>query len=694
MKIKKMLSGFIAILAGPMLLTYCGTPGNPSSNSGTGTSTGVGISGTVTVPSSTSASISVGSSLSKGGMGKRVIVSKAISDVAATTGTATCKKLDGTVLDTGSINSDGSLGGLVVNPSSLDSTNQVLLEATIGTKKVTSLVDLTGKAAGQTASAGTVNTDSTLAVQQVYFQADPSATPDSPSALAAKIASGEINPLALFKTFKSSFDVTTTAGSSDAAGAMQAMSKAFRAAMASGAPSFADINSALQGGSIINTWKGFDSTLSGVDMSTAMQQIQSFIPACAKTFMDSTTAGKYQTAGDTGWAAAAQYFAKQTRGDLDNGFAHPEVFRGYLGQNATAFNNGDTTAFDAMKKAGAARIMGQFAGKLGSGDTFSSSQFEALKKLMDSQKDSFDSVDSSKYASMGEAFYNQLKAANSATEIAALQANPGSFAGKIFDRPEAYTGTAGQTTFDNQFNTYAQNPTGFTDANAKGCSADADCPSAAPTCAPFKMCMETCTANCGFGSPCTSNGQCATGVCSSGGACTAAAGVDPSGGTLKAPGATCTANSQCFSGTCSNSVCQSPPAGAGETALAGSFFAVNGSACSVRLNLNGPTSSLFIGFSPDPIVMTENPTNATLLAGALTGTMSGVTLTITSGTVTRVNTGASGTIRCDGGGGSTTLTLTPNGAGNGATFAGTCVLGGGLSGTCTINHKNPQAPGT
>ena len=406
MKTKRILASLFAVLAGPVFLAYCGTAGNPSSSSsGAGTSTGVGISGTVTVPSTTAASISVGSSLSKGGVGKRVITSKAIGDVAATTGTVTCKNLDGTTLDTGSVASNGSIAGIVVDPASLDSTKQVLCEATVGSKKVTTLVDLTGKTAGQTASAGTVNTDTTLAVQQVYFQASSSATPDSPSALAAKIASGEIDPLALFKTFKSSFDVTTTAGSSDAAGAMQAISKAFRAAMANGAPSFADINSALGGGGIINTWKGFDSTLSGVDMSTAMQQIQSFIPACAKTFQDSTTASKYKTAGDTGWAAAANFFAKQTSTELANGFSKPEIFRGYMKQNADDFIAGDTTAFAAMGKAGAARIVGQMTGKF-SGTDFTDSQFAAMKDMFDAMKDSFDTTSSSQFAAIGEGFFN------------------------------------------------------------------------------------------------------------------------------------------------------------------------------------------------------------------------------------------------------------------------------------------------
>ena len=65
----------------------------------------------------------------------------------------------------------------------------------------------------------------------------------------------------MFKTFKNAFDVTSTAGSSDAAGAFEAMSKAFKAAMASGQkPSFSDINAALAGGDILETWKAFYSS--------------------------------------------------------------------------------------------------------------------------------------------------------------------------------------------------------------------------------------------------------------------------------------------------------------------------------------------------------------------------------------------------------------------------------------------------
>ncbi|OGQ04081.1 MAG: hypothetical protein A3F82_07035 [Deltaproteobacteria bacterium RIFCSPLOWO2_12_FULL_44_12] len=518
---------------------------------------GVAISGTVEAPVTTSTSISIGASASKSvgkgsaDSGEKIIVYKAVTDLPVSGGTVTAKTTGGTTLDTGEISSSGAITGITIDPAALDSTNQVLLECDVNGKKFASLVDLTGQSAGTTVSAGTVNTDTTLATQQVYYQGDPSCTPDNPSACAAKFLSGEVRPLALFKTFKNAFDVTSTAGSSDAAGAFEAMSKAFKAAMASGQkPSFSDINAALAGGDILNTWKAFDSSLASIDMSTAIGHVQNYIPAVAKTFQDLTTFTQYFNAGPTGWTAAAQYFGRQTGSELLNGFNKPEIFQGYLQQNATAFNAGNTAAFDGMKNVGP--VMGQLAGKCAASD-FTSAKYEALKALIDSKGSSFSSLTSTQVADMGEAFCNQMKAANSTTEIDALKNNPATFAGKIFDNPDAYTGSAGQTAFDNQFISFVQNPTAF--SSGSGCSANADCPSG-QVCTPGRYCIAECSSSCGFYAPCTSNNQCGTGYCSDG-FCqfNSSFFTNPLAGVCKVTSESCSANTECCSGSCSSGRC-------------------------------------------------------------------------------------------------------------------------------------------
>src|SRR3989338_208642 len=518
---------------------------------------GVAISGTVEAPVTTSTSISIGASASKSvgkgsaDSGEKIIVYKAVTDLPVSGGTVTAKTTGGTTLDTGEISSSGAITGITIDPAALDSTNQVLLECDVNGKKFASLVDLTGQSAGTTVSAGTVNTDTTLATQQVYYQGDPSCTPDNPSACAAKFLSGEVRPLALFKTFKNAFDVTSTAGSSDAAGAFEAMSKAFKAAMASGQkPSFSAINAALACGDILNTWKAFDSSLASIDMSTAIGHVQNYIPAVAKTFQDLTTFTQYFNAGPTGWTAAAQYFGRQTGSELLNGFNKPEIFQGYLQQNATAFNAGNTAAFDGMKNVGP--VMGQLAGKCAASD-FTSAKYEALKALIDSKGSSFSSLTSTQVADMGEAFCNQMKAANSTTEIDALKNNPATFAGKIFDNPDAYTGSAGQTAFDNQFISFVQNPTAF--SSGSGCSANADCPSG-QVCTPGRYCIAECSSSCGFYAPCTSNNQCGTGYCSVG-FCqfNSSFFTNPLAGVCKVTSESCSANTECCSGSCSSGRC-------------------------------------------------------------------------------------------------------------------------------------------
>src|SRR3989338_4839940 len=133
--------------------------------------------------------------------------------------------------------------------------------------------------------------------------------------------------LALFKTFTNGVGVSTTVGTDTAASAFQAMRTAYRAACAGDSTQcrFDKLNDVLAGGSAINTWKTYDSSTSGLDMSAAIQQIQSYMPAVAKTFQDATTYAKYHQAGDSGWSAAAQYFGKMTKEDLANGISRPEL---------------------------------------------------------------------------------------------------------------------------------------------------------------------------------------------------------------------------------------------------------------------------------------------------------------------------------------------------------------------------------
>ncbi|MDO8527913.1 MAG: hypothetical protein Q7T03_09535 [Deltaproteobacteria bacterium] len=546
----------------------------------TGTGGSVSLTGSVEEPSTVSASVSVGASASKsvnsgssdeGASGFSVskassseqdapkpllIVSKATVELPASGGSCTAKTPGGTSLDTGSISATGAFSGLSIDPTALDTTKQVLIDCTTANnKRFTTMCDATTTDGVTSINCGTMNSDSTLSVQQIYFQGDANCTPADPSACAAQFASGAIKPLALFQTFQKTYDVSSTAGSDTAASAMQSMRKAWRAAMANGTPSFGDINSALGGGGIINTWKAFDPDLSAIDMSAAMTQIQSYMPACAKTFADSTTFTKYSSAGSAGWGAAAQYFSKQTSTELANGIARPEIFQGVMNQYATDYSNGNTAAFNTMSNGGAARMMGQMAGKCSVSDL--SGKYDEMQKMVDAQASSFGALTSAQMASMGEAFCNTLKGADSAAKLLLINNDPGSYAGRMFANPDAYTGASGGDTVGNIFTLGQQ---GFTLTNMVPCQTSDQCPSG-QSCGGFNNCVSsvTCSSSCGFGSLCASNGACTTGCCGSGcsgnGSCIFPAGVSGGGAVLKGLGVACTANSECYSSNCLNSTC-------------------------------------------------------------------------------------------------------------------------------------------
>ena len=244
----RMVALFRAVVAAAIGYAMgCGSATSTGDN--TFSSTTVSLTGTVEAPSA-SANIAVAPSTSKGVGGS--VLKSATTDTLVTGGTIACKLLDGTKLDEGTINADGTFANLAIDPTLLDATKQVLVETQTSDKETfTTLCDLTTGTAGTTIDCGKTNADTTLAVQQIYYQADTGASPDNPTAIAAKILSGEIRPLALFKTFKGVFDVTSTPGTDDAAGAYQAIRLAFRAALTTGTPhKYAEINKALRAGGL------------------------------------------------------------------------------------------------------------------------------------------------------------------------------------------------------------------------------------------------------------------------------------------------------------------------------------------------------------------------------------------------------------------------------------------------------------
>lgn len=365
---------------------------------------------------------------------------------------------------------------------------------------------------------------------------------------------------------------------------------------------------------------------------------------------------------------------------MGNSVSQPGIYRGYLIQNATDYLNGNTTSFEAMKKAAVGHVMGQLAGKCQTTDFGSVAKFEALKKLVDASATNFDNVLASDIANVGEAFCNQLKAADTSTELDLLKADPSAFAGKIFDAPHAYVGATGAARFDNQYAIHIQNPTVLIGTTTTGCLTTADCPTGTVCNVGAGFCASSsCTANCPVGAACSSNGMCQSGACTGcqsgtceSGFCSWASTVNPLQGVLKPTGGACTDNLECAAGTCNSGFCGVwQPAGSAAGIVG--FYKRNAAAtCIVSMNIDAWSGATVVTFGPDD---PNNPQSNTFYGGNITLTGSASPYAITQGNDSlTTQSGQKVTLLCP------TLTLANN------VMTGTCTLGGGLSGSCTINH--------
>lgn len=645
----------------------CGGGSSSSDNATITNANGVTLTGTVSIPMSTSIS---NASLSK----------EAIQDVSVRNGTMTAMTMTGIALGTASI-ANGAFS-IIVDPNALDATTQVVLVATIGEEisvnspKLSNIIDVTGKTAGQSVDAGPTNGVTTLGTQQVYYYVGADCTPEAvSSACASAIVSNTISPPAMFLAFMGMIDGNvsgvTTPGFTSAGGSYQSLALAYESALAVSSsnptaliPTFADINLALAGNAtILDSWKGMNSTLSAINMSSAILDVQGVISALPKIVNDATTNSKLLEAGDSGAGALAKFFAGLVPTDLTNISSKPEIYQQYFQQKMTTFVAGDTSALDSLKDSNAASVLAKLSGGCSASDL--TGKYDELEKIMDAQKAKFATLSDDAEPQFASSLCNQMKAADSVAELNLLSTDPGTFANKMFDKPGIYDGAGGVTKMDNQFIAYKQNEQTF--KGGTGCSSDADCGGTTPLCSSdFYFCVQPCNLNCGVGFKCTMNSQCASGICSSLGSCIVGTGNDPLAGALLQNGSSCTANSQCLSGTCSGATCAAPVA-PGSVSYAG-FYKKNAEAtCVTAINIDGTSASdTKISFVPnDPI----NPGNNTFFGGNINFSGSGP-FTISEGAImaTTAPAGAQGTLKCDGTGGSTTLSLV-----NGR-LTGTCVL--------------------
>ena len=695
MKICKTLRFFSPILMIGFLAGYgCGGGSDSAARAinTTNSGSGVGIAGSVATPTTSSASISVGASVSKGvtagksvdkGISESVsekpvfLVSKATTDTPAKNAKITITDSAGEVLDTCKCNNQGELIGCNVDPAKLEVDKLIFIKPLVGTDlQLSAVVDLSGKTAGETADAGTIDADDTVIADQLLLSCGGSSS-------AACTTTDEKNR-AYFKTINNVSG--TTAGVADQGGIQKAYQEMIRGCMASGVH--------LSPSEIIDMLKGSNSSLISkcqslaglsLDNTTLTNGMKNFPTAVSGIISDSAFAKSLLSGGEDAFKKMmGAFFLKQPPANMGIMAGNPAVYKTMMATYATDVASGQGAAvFSRFSDASFLKSFGSFGDGLTVANMAQSGKADALKKVWNASTFS----GSENFAKMGESWRTLAVSGNSSTEFDLWTSKASTYAKKCTDNPSAWGGSAGAAAWDSFGITMVQNPTAAT-AGAV-CTKDADCPTG-QVCTLFNtstggVCFVSCTSNCVYGSKCSTNSQCQSGFCGADSSCSAntigGVAVDPLGAVLKNLGETCAINRDCNSGNCSGGVCSSAtdPRQTGAAAFAGFYKKTSGCTttctCTIAFQIDGPAGSTKFSVQPAD---TNNPASNTFYGGNLDITGTGP-LFLTAVAVTN-SSGTAGTLTCTGAGGSTELTV------SGARITGTCAFGGGLTGSCTIDH--------
>lgn len=663
---------FLCGLGGILLLWSCGNEGTltgSSSSTGGGGGSDVTLTGTVATPTSTSKSVSIGPSesseessselsISKGSMAssssksEQIIVTKAVSDQAPSSGTCRVQLLDGTLLDTCVISS-GVLSGCNFNTKSLDSLKQVELVCTAQDKKVSALCDCSDCTNGGTLNCGQVDSSTTTSNLLLHGSVDSSATPENKtSTFKTSVSNGTLKSQ-VYKTLKEEMGLSdATVGADNTKNAVFTAAKALKACMAGLSNfDFQAMSTALQGG--LSSCQGFDSSLAGADLTSVSTVATKAGSGFLSFFKDSTTASKWSS--NTALQKLAQSFGSWNNSEMQSLASNPANARELFNKYATDFSSGVKGALDQLAQGG--KSFGQFVSSFGTTNIVAG-QVNAAKALFD--KMNFGGANQTTLKNLGASIFSQIKACDTESEWNQVINNPGQFATTILRDPSALAsddGTIAQR-WVNQIGT------GGSLTNLTPCHSNTDCPSG-QTCSSLTNWCAASNSGKGdgagtAGSSCSQNSDCTSNSCLSGFCNTGTIG-------LKLFGQTCTTTADCVNSlTCSSGTCGfgSGGGGGGSTGpnLCIAWKKGGSNTCfgSSSITGTGTASSGTCGGSSTTysIPLSGPPGNQTIAAITSSGTctsatLSGGTCSITTCTATRL------TLGCTPQSGACTLDLIP-----------------------------------
>lgn len=123
------------------------------------------------------------------------------SVAAANIGVVLCKKYDGSVLATGSVDASGTIAGVVIPAANLDATHQVICQAVNRDgKKLLGHYDLSNRSDGDQVT-GDIDVVTTQAIEQILSQCGEATSFELLDGCAPKIAHGVVQPTALFQAY-------------------------------------------------------------------------------------------------------------------------------------------------------------------------------------------------------------------------------------------------------------------------------------------------------------------------------------------------------------------------------------------------------------------------------------------------------------------------------------------------------------
>lgn len=304
--------------------------------------------------------------------------------------------------------------------------------------------------AGQRTDGGTVNSESTVVVEQVARSCEKVLgvtvlTSDMSACASAQAAGTMAPPKSLVKIYEGMFAKSGTAGTDSELGVLLANKKAFDNAVARGLPRPRDFLNKLFEGDAAALTQASSYTNLTMDAAMISKYVDEALAGKNDIFKDEVTYKKYNESNQ--WPRASDLWAS---GDPSSIKSNPDFYKKQFETAADNYKAGETTAFDFMSSD--PKLLAEIGGQCAGVVTISTAEQSTASSKYFTQVIAQGKNDAATRTQLAQAACKTMASAvDDSAKLAVLETDSRTIAGSTVNNPGALTGSTGSTVITNMF---------------------------------------------------------------------------------------------------------------------------------------------------------------------------------------------------------------------------------------------------